>query len=74
MKLLNRVKQAGFVLVGMVATAPMHAALSTEEEAVFTAITTKIADLSAAGLPILGAIIGLMLGIKLIKKVSNKVT
>ena len=72
--LKNRVTQISVVAVGMIASSPAMAALSAEEEAVFTTITTKITDLGASGLGVLALFLGIMIGFKLLKRVANKVT
>lgn len=64
---------AGAVLVGaMVANA--QAALPTEVDAAFTAVQTDGLAMIAKGWPVVTAIVGGMILIKLFKKVANRST
>lgn len=49
-----------------------HAALSTDQAAAFTAIQTTGTDMITAAWPVVIAIVGGLIGIKLFKKVSSR--
>ncbi len=50
------------------------AALSTEEQAVFDVLTEKVSDLSVVALGVLAALLGIVIGMKLLKKFASKAT
>jgi hypothetical protein len=67
---------AGVGVVGSAAALvpSAHAALSTEQAAVVTAVETLITDLEAAGWGILLAVVTAFLGFKLFKKFLGRAT
>jgi hypothetical protein len=81
-KVRDGVKRCGKAImagVGVVGASIMsggvaHAVLDAEETAVFTGLTSKIADLKAEALPLLGIILVAFIGFKLLKRFAYKAT
>ncbi len=71
--LKNRIMVASISMISVV-SGSAHAALTAEESAVYTSVTTLISDHSTAALALLTAIIGAFIGFKLLKKFVSKAT
>lgn len=71
-KYADKVGAAVLVLVATVGQA--SAALSTEEQSVLDAITTKVTDYGVPAFTVLASVMTFFIGLKWMKKVGNKVS
>ena len=71
---MNKILATLATLMSLVLGSSVYAAAAAPEAAIFTALTAKVAELESLAYPTLIAFILLYIGMKVAKKVSNKVT